>query len=88
MELKIITKEEAAKMGLNKRVRNDGIKMPRAEQEYVYGAIGKLVKDKDGKDVKGDTVEFFRVHRKTGVKEIIQETDTWKKIKLDNLKQK
>lgn len=76
--LKIITKEEAGKLGLTKRPEypsgSGGL-------EYVHGVIGTV--GPDGTRETGKIVERFRIHKETGVKEILFETKEWKKEKKD-----
>jgi len=68
--LKIITKEEAERLGFTRRTEHPsgdgGIK-------YAYGVTGN-------RDT-GEIVERFRIHKKTGKKEILFETKDWKKFK-------
>jgi hypothetical protein len=78
MEAKIITKEEAVKIGLTKESQPF---TGRGQTEYVYGIVGGYKPDgtKDRENIK----EFTRTHIKTGVTEIIYEHPNYKKEKKD-----
>lgn len=78
ISLKIITKEEAERLGFTKRPEYPS---GSGSLEYTYGVVGKP--GPDGKRESGEIVEHFRIHKVTGVREILKETDEWKKMKKD-----
>ena len=79
MEAKIITEEEAIKLGIGKRINNN--------HDFIYGVVGKI--ETDGKKNKKDIVEHFRINTKTGEKETLFEHLEYKKLrdKVDVSKQ-
>jgi hypothetical protein len=86
MELKIITKEEAIRLGLTKE---SNPVMGKGFLDYHYGVIGKIdkTKGKDDPKRKGKPEHIYRTHIKTGVKEILYESEEYKKLRLkDNNK--
>jgi len=80
LKVKIITKNEAIKLGLANRntIQNGG-----GVQQFMYGVVGK----KDDKDDKGNDIvhEHFKVDIKTNKKDILFETKEYKN-KKKNLK--
>jgi hypothetical protein len=80
MEVKIITQEEAVKMGLSNPPANSTF--GRGSPDFIYGLVGK-VKDPKKKHLPEEIHEIFRLNNKTKEKEILHETKEFKKLKKD-----
>lgn len=80
MEVKIITQEEAIKMGLS----NPPSSTPtgRGKPAFVYGFVGKIKKPGE-EHLPEEIHEIFRLNRDTNKREIVHETKEYKKLKKD-----
>jgi hypothetical protein len=90
MKIKIITQDEAAKMGLTKPYKP----MPRGGggNEFLIGVVGKSGGIVGGKKQPDIIQEVHRIHRKTGKRDILYERPEFraekKRLKINEYKEK